>query len=114
MGLVGVGFDVGLADRLPKDPGRLVDRGVMHGAARRVRDAVAAGLEESDLGTPRASSNRESGAMPMPFAGQLMDRGPLETGRVCDFARDSQGVLGGARFAESGASRTGRAMGTDG
>jgi hypothetical protein len=93
MGPVSVGGDAGFSDGLPNLEAGLVDEGVMNQATRNMNDAMAVGLEESDLGITGVSTYGQTCAMAMAQSAHSMDarirnaRGhrDLEKARPCVF-----------------------------
>ena len=62
---VRVGLDAGLANRFTNVGRGFIDQGMMDAAVGRMHDAMAAGLEEPDLGILGLAADGESGAMTM-------------------------------------------------
>jgi hypothetical protein len=73
MGPIGIGLDAGFTNRFADFLRCMIDRGVMDRAMGRMYDAMAAALEEADLGVSGVSANRQSSPMSMAEAGRRVN-----------------------------------------
>jgi hypothetical protein len=110
VGPIRIGFDAGLANRLAQRTGRLIDERVMHGTLRCVCDAMSSGLEESDLGTSRATPDCKPRAMTMPMPSRLSKARHGKVGSLCEPADDLPGTFRRLIPSEAGAAGAGGAM----
>ena len=111
MVLVGIGGDSGLSDCVPKGSGGLVDERMVDGAIRGVDDAVGAGLEQANLGAPRATAYGQPGAVAMAPPRRAMDAGRRQAGLGGELREGGPRGLRQSRGSETGAARAGRAVG---